>query len=563
MNKTISINISGQAFFIDEFAYEKLKQYLEDIRRHFSSSEGGEEIMSDIESRIAEIFSNALAKTRSVVLMEDVEKMIGIMGKPEDFMDGSEGRHQSSEQETSGEIPTGNSRNRRIYRNPDDKILGGVCGGVAAYFNMDPVWLRLAFVAAMLLAGTGVLFYLVLWIVIPIAKTTAQKLEMKGEPVNISNIEKNIKEEMEEIEKRFKSYSSNAGQTIRQQYAPGLRGILQKVIDALSNLAQYLAKGVVKFIGLFLVIFGIIMMLTVMAATFGGKTWVNINEQSLQSMNLNDLMLRVFNDPSQLFLAKAGLLLSFGIPVLLITYLGLRIVLKIKEKKKWVNISALILWIVGIVVCLSVAGELYADFSQRSTVKEKVSIAAPDSSVFYLKAKQMVSDWDEEDAEENGWHIKLNEDQSMRIFYPGLRIVKSSTDSFNLFISRRARGEVNKEATIRAKEIQYSFSQKDSVLLLDSYYELAKSEKWRGQQVRITLEVPVGKSIFIDKSVANMLDDVDNIGNTMDHDMVNRRWIMSPQGLKCIDCSGLIDEKDKRLEKEIETEIREELNQDW
>jgi phage shock protein PspC (stress-responsive transcriptional regulator) len=558
MNKTISINISGQAFFIDEFAYEKLRHYLEDIRGHFNANDGRDEIMADIESRIAEIFGAALGKMRNVVLMEDVEKMIGIMGKPEDFAEATGSRESTKSKPTEAAFENGKSRYRRMYRNPDDKVIGGVCGGVAAYFNIDPVWFRLAFVLAVLLAGTGVLFYLVLWVVIPIAKTTAQKLEMKGEPVNVSNIEKNIREEMEDIEKRFRNYSKDASENFRQQYAPGFRGFIQKLSDALASMAQYLAIGVVKFMGVIFLLTGISLLIVIMSGTFGGHSWVNINDTEFDSITINDILLKIFSGPSELFWAKAGLLLGAGVPVLLLIYLGLRMILKIKENQKWVKISALVLWVIGIIISVTIIRNLYHEFHHRGGTKQRTVIATPAGSTLYLKSKIMYNDWDEEDIEDLGWHIDLQEDKSLRIFFPDLRIVKSKTDSFSLVISRRARGKGGKEAIGMAEEIRYAFTQQDSTIFLDPYFEIGKSEKWRGQSVKLTLEVPEGKTIFLDNSIKSFLDDIDNVSNTFDRDMVNRRWIMSQRGLKCIDCEGITDQKDKEFHKETNEEATEE-----
>jgi len=203
MNKTYTINISGIIFHIDEFAFEKLKGYLNTIRSYFKDSEGREEIMTDIESRIAELFSGRINNAKQVVLMEDVDHMISIMGNPEVFKNEDGSDTESNFKDTSNNANTYSSKRKRIFRDGDDKVLGGVCSGVANYFDFDPIWIRLAFAVSFFFFGTGLLFYIILWIVIPEARTTAEKLEMRGEKVNINNIEKNFKDEMEGLKNRF------------------------------------------------------------------------------------------------------------------------------------------------------------------------------------------------------------------------------------------------------------------------------------------------------------------------------------------------------------------------
>lgn len=198
MNKTVTVNIGGIVFHIDENAYERFKQYLEAIRSHFTTAEGRDEIMQDIESRIAEMFQDRIKDSKQVITLEDVEEVTIQMGRPEQF--GDEAAHEEQSKSERPEVQEGPVK-RRLFRNPDDKLLGGVCSGVANYFDIDAVWVRLAFAFIFFVFGSGFLLYILLWIIVPEAKTTAEKLQMRGEPVTISNIEKNVKEEMEQIRK--------------------------------------------------------------------------------------------------------------------------------------------------------------------------------------------------------------------------------------------------------------------------------------------------------------------------------------------------------------------------
>lgn len=193
MKKTYTINISGSVFHIEEDAYEKLNDYLTRLKHHFGNGAEGQEIVADIESRIAEIFNSRKTAESEVITLIWVDEIIKTMGDPEVI-----------EEEVEAGSATQGKDKKRLYRDPSRKVIGGVCGGLGAYFNMDPVIVRLIMVFLFLLNGLGLLIYIILWIVVPEAKTTAQRLEMYGEEVNIENIEKWIKKEYLEIEKSVK-----------------------------------------------------------------------------------------------------------------------------------------------------------------------------------------------------------------------------------------------------------------------------------------------------------------------------------------------------------------------
>ena len=176
MNKTLTINISGIVFNIEEDAYENLKNYLAQIKRHFQNEEGCDEIVADIESRLAELLKSKTGASKQVLLNSDVEEAINVMGKPEDF--GGEG--QAEEKTNTKTAYTGSTGRRRVFRDPDNKVLGGVCSGIANYFDTDPLWIRLALVVMFFGFGSGFLLYIILWVIIPEAKTTAEKLEMRS-----------------------------------------------------------------------------------------------------------------------------------------------------------------------------------------------------------------------------------------------------------------------------------------------------------------------------------------------------------------------------------------------
>ncbi|HEX2969855.1 MAG TPA: PspC domain-containing protein [Bacteroidales bacterium] len=195
MKITVSINLGGYAFNIDEDAYAELRRYLKNLEIHLANEESSAEILFDIESRMSELFRAKISPYKQVITMEDVNQVIAIMGSPEDLLN-EEGPSTRGRFSTPGY--------HRMYRDPDHRIIGGVCAGMGAYWRIDPLIIRIIFLALILAGGLGIIIYLILYIVIPEAKTTAQKIEMKGSPVNIQNIKDSVKKEFDSVRKNMK-----------------------------------------------------------------------------------------------------------------------------------------------------------------------------------------------------------------------------------------------------------------------------------------------------------------------------------------------------------------------
>ena len=195
MKITLSINLGGYSFNIDEDAYSELKRYLKNLEIHFAGEESSSEILSDIETRISELFRARLTAYKKVITIDDVRYAISVLGNPEDFSD-EEGKASDSKFSAPGY--------HRMYRDPDHRIIGGVCSGMGAYWSIDPWIIRIIFIAITIAGGLGLLIYLILYVVLPEAKTTSQKIEMKGDPVNIKNITDAVKNEFETVRKNMK-----------------------------------------------------------------------------------------------------------------------------------------------------------------------------------------------------------------------------------------------------------------------------------------------------------------------------------------------------------------------
>ena len=194
MKITVSINLGGYSFNIDEDAYDELRRYMKNLEIHFAAEDNSAEILSDIEARIAELLRSKLTVYKQVISIGDIKEVIAVLGTPEDFDDNG-----TSSMRDKFSTPG----YHRMYRDPDKRIIGGVCAGMGAYWEIDPWIIRVILLALAFAGGLGLLTYLILWIVLPEAKTTAQKIEMKGEPVNIQNIKDSVKKEFDTVRKKM------------------------------------------------------------------------------------------------------------------------------------------------------------------------------------------------------------------------------------------------------------------------------------------------------------------------------------------------------------------------
>jgi phage shock protein PspC (stress-responsive transcriptional regulator) len=194
MKLTVSINLGGYPFNIDEDAYGELKGYLKSLERHFAAEESYSEIISDIEARISEMFRIKLTNYKQVITIEDVLQAISVMGTPEDISDNDKKTAKDKFSSTGY---------HRMYRDTDNRIIGGVCAGIGAYWDIEPLVVRVIFAALILAGGLGAFIYIILYIALPEARTTAQKIEMQGEPVNIHNIKESVKKEFNEVRRKM------------------------------------------------------------------------------------------------------------------------------------------------------------------------------------------------------------------------------------------------------------------------------------------------------------------------------------------------------------------------
>ena len=523
MNKTLTINISGIIFNIEEDAYETLRNYLSNIKRHFQNEEGCDEIVADIEARLSELLKAKTNAGKQVLLNTDVEEVIGVMGKPEDF--GETTSSNENKKETHSNESHYDNKRRRVFRDPDSKVLGGVCSGIANYFDTDPIWIRLALVIMFFGFGSGFLLYIILWIIIPEAKTTAEKLEMRGEPVDVNTISKTIKDEAENFKNRAKDFGNNMQNEFARR-RPGSR-----LADFLHNLFHGIVNVIGKIFGVFFVLFGILLFIGLLSVLLGFGT--------IDNMSVNEFLNSFAGPDFHIFWFKTGLALGLGIPFAMLVYKGMKLILGIRYHNRWLNMSAGVLWLAGLSLSLFIGLKFAGEFSQGAVLKQQVEVRWPMNDTLFIKANANYTK-NETDVDfqmdRDRWLINTNSKPSVWWGRPRVKVITSENDSLYVIIMKTADGKEKAEASQRAKGISYKASQMDSVLLLDKYYSFNSADKFRNQEIQVLIKLPKNKTIYLDNSLKNLYYDIENTNEILDAEMGGKYWKMTENGLTCLNC---------------------------
>ncbi len=520
MKKTVTANIAGTVFHIEEDAYDQLQRYLAGIRSNFSGSAGAKEILADIEARIAELFSERL-QGRNVVTPTDVEHVISVMGQPEDFADGADGTNSGAPPPFA---PQGKTY-QRFLRDPDDKWVGGVLGGLAVYIGMDPLWLRIAMIV-LVWASVGVLvpIYILLWILVPKAESAADRLQMRGEPVTVENIKRVVEEGAQRVKEGGERVANEAKDIGRnwKENAPYKRGRAAEIIG--------------KLVGVALIIFAFSLLLSLITGVIGGTfgiwnaTWTN------EDTSLLDLGELLFSTKDMALWTGIGVFVLLAVPVIGLFLAGFRLLLNTRTPK-WLGWSLCIIWFAALIPAIRGGIDLGRDFHRENSIRTEETLVQPQGSILYLDALNVVDENEE-------WSIRFD-DGDMDVDMHGLHVengnifgawarldVERSADSlYHLEVIRQARGATAKAALARAEEIQFRVEQQGDVLLVSPVVSYAVTDKFRAQDVRFTLQVPLGKSVFLRPGSENVIYDIDNMTNTQDDDMIGRTWTMTDRGL--------------------------------
>ncbi len=632
MKQVININFQGQVVPIEVTAFDALKKYIESLRRYFANEEGRDEIINDIESRIAELFQQRLKAGSTCITDDDVSAIIASMGRPEDFEEVtgaapfSEAPKEEQPKGNTEHQPTGN---KRLYRDENNKVLGGVCAGLANYFGIDPVVMRIIFVVLFFFAGFGiipyiifwvavpssatkviggsrkkffrdpddkiiagvcsgignyfginawiprvlfllpfvsiifrwghwgfydfpsfinfsfspgsVIVYIILWLVVPEAVSTTDKLEMKGEKVDMNSIKNSVMEEMKGVGQRVEKFGEEA-KAFAQEKGKVMGSEAVKVAkrsrSGLGDVIAMIAKGfgyfIVAVVSFFLVI-----------GLFG------LGIFSIGIFPLKDYLIR---DGWQNAFAWGTLLFFIAVPIIGVITLIIRRIAKIRGNSKMVRWTFSSLWVLGWVSVTFLVASVSNDFRRRNHDKvEEVFLSNPSVGKLEISAGRGTGYY---------YSRRSFRFQPFADFEPGdtlfinnvqVRIIKSPNDSFRVTMQKMARGYRADAADSTVRLMNYQIEQKDSVLLLPKGIAVTTDNKFRNQHIRLDVFVPVGKKIIIRRN-GNWDNNIqfgpfsdNDWDDGYEYDMFEHGWdtnveyIMTEKGLQTLD-GKMVDE---------------------
>lgn len=540
MNKTININLGGFFFHIDEIAYQKLKRYLDAIARSLSDDpQGKNEIIADIEARISELLSERITDARQVVNESDIEEIIAIMGQPEDYAEAEEGYSENTSYTYKR-----NTANKKMFRDGDDKFLGGVCSGLGHYFNIDVVWIRLAFLILTLAGfGFGIIGYIILWVILPEAKTTSEKLQMEGEAVNIDNIEKKIRNEFENLSSKVKEGAhdlsdkiSNADyQKLRNQTKSGF----QDFIDTMGKILLAVFKVFGKFMGVLLIFIAGITIISLLLTLF--------SVGSLEILNFDGDMIHYppffYDSAMPKWLLMTFVFFLIGIPFVVLFILGLRI---LSPNIKRLGIATVLtlfgLWLISL-LAIGFSGIEYftthaydgAHVSKHSITynqEEPLKIRVVNDDNIYYQHNLRNRD--------NSISVHVNDKEMKYSNDINIDVRKSETGSAYIEIKKTSEGRKRNDANSNAEAVLYNFKTANNTIVFDAFFISEYKNMWKDEEIDAVVYIPEGTTIYFEGSSRNFLDDVKNVQNVYDRDMANHHFKMTSKGFDCLDC----DEED-------------------
>jgi len=520
MNKTVNINLAGIFFHIDEDAYAKLQHYLDAIKRSFTNTQGKEEIIADIEARIAELFNEKKKEDRQVIGIKEVEEVIAIMGQPEDYM---------VDEEIFEDEPvytkTTKSSGKQLFRDTEHSYVGGVSSGLGHYLGIDFIWVRILWILLTIFSsGAFILIYIALWIFVPEAKTTADKLAMRGEEVTISNIEKKIREGFDNVTGKVKDVDY-------QKYGNQARNGANSAATAIGDIITFILKVFVKLIGIVLIILAGSVLISLFVGLFTVGTfgiidapWSSYVEMAVSGAPLWLLWLLGF--------------LIVGIPFFFLFVLGLKILVgKLRSIGTPAKLVLLGLWILALVgaTVIGIQQATHRAFDGEQVISETLPISANDT--LYL-GMQSDSNYSSSIYRSTDFKIKYNDNDEKVLYSSDVRlIVKATKDSLaKLEVVKSAEGKDYKEAKERAQNIDYNTSFSGNELLLNSFFTSPAEFKYRDQEVKVTLYLPEGTTLFADNNTSTFHRNTDYWGDILIYGDEEKFLKITEDEAICEDC---------------------------
>lgn len=518
MNKTVNINLAGIFFHIDEDAYAKLQHYLEAIKRSLTNTQGSEEIIADIEARIAELFGEKIKDKKQVIGNKEVEEVIATMGQPEDYMVDEE----IFEDEPS--YAKSHTTGKQLFRDTENSYVGGVSSGLGHYLGIQSIWVRLLWVILTIASsGAFILIYIALWIFVPEAKTTADKLSMRGEAVNISNIERKIKEGFDDVAGKVRS-------TDFDKYGRKVKSGASSAATGLSSAILAILNIFVKFIGLIILLIAGSTLIALFIGLFTVGTFGIVEAPWTDYIEMVSI-------GAPIWVVSLLAFFAIGIPFFFLFILGLKIMVrKLKSIGTLAKLVLLGLWLLSVIglAFLGVKQATLRAFDGEVITTENLPIASQDTLYLAMRSNPTFSS--------NTWRkdveIKYDEMDNKVMYITDINVViKSTKDSIGkVEIIKTAEGSDYKDARNRAKNIKYNTSFSGNKLFLDSYLISNINEYYRDQEVKVVVYVPIGTTLYVDDNVRNFYRYSMYEGGILKSDQEEHFLTVTESGTTCETC---------------------------
>jgi phage shock protein PspC (stress-responsive transcriptional regulator) len=526
MDKTIKINLSGILFQIDEVAYHILRDYLKAIDNRFKNVPGGNETIEDIESRIAEIFRSQ-QNTAGVISKENVEAMIGIIGKPEDF----------DQPENRQEMPYSSTTRRRLYRNPEDSIISGVCGGIGAYLNIDPVWIRLIFILFALTFGVGFFIYIALWIVLPKAVNDIQKRELFGNNYN---------------HRSDRSQNTYSGSSINN---PRGEDSVSRIGNAFNEVFRAIGKFFFIFFRIIMILLGITFVLAgfmtilafIMAFFFKYPGFISLGSMDTNMFYLPDFLNYVVN-PALTPWIMILFFVVIALPLFALIYWGIKMIFWFRAKDGILSLIFLVIWVLSIATLSIILFNEGVSFSETGRASTEVIIENKQDTLFIITDKKVRNlPYNKEfSLPDNDYSVFLVDSTHELFIRPELRLNITEDNTTKVEIKKRSSGRSRIDAAKKAESLVYDYRISNDTLYLDEYFTLPKGNRWSGDEITINLCLPEKSLLYFDKSSEILFHNRIIIGKIEDNIVTDSKydyetepwqlggkyWIITTDGLR-------------------------------
>ncbi len=521
MKKTVNINLAGTFFHIDEDAFGKLSRYLDAIKKSLSDPQGGDEIIRDIEGRIAELFSEKIESNTQVISTSELDEVIAVMGQPEDY---------SVDEEIFEDAPVSGSKRttyNQLFRDIDNKFISGVSSGLGHYFKIDAIWIRLIWIfLTFITSGMIIPIYILLWILMPAAVSVSDKLKMNREAVTITNIEKKFKEGYEAVADGIKNADYD-------KYGQKINSGASGFFDTIGKIFMTIFKIFGKFFGVLMVIVGFSTVIALIIGLFtAGTLGIYKDGASMDYVNV------VNTSDAPIWLISLLLLFAVGIPFLALAILGLKILIKNLRSMGWTaKIILIVLWLASLVGIAIIAIHQVTEqaFDEEVITEHMVPVHAGETLKLAMRSNSL---YDTDVSRRYGLKLKYNENDEQIIYSSDVRlIVRSSKDSIGrMLVEKKADGSSSRDAKERAEAINYGFTLENGTLLLDGYLTSAVQEKFRDQEIEIILYLPEGVILNADESTYSFHRNDSYYNDILDNGMEGYNLIVEDDFLKCLDC---------------------------